>query len=285
MPLPKFLIGGSLQDVTRTTNNLISHVDNTAAYLLVSPTSTPRISQGNISLRGNATIRGAISANTILITGPLTANGANGTSGQVLTSNGNGLYWSTISVPDGDKGDITVSATGATWTIDNAVVTYAKIQNISAANKILGRSTAGAGSIEELNIGSGLSLSGGTLSATGGGGETSNTTGGSGAIQYYNGATFGASTNLIFLGTSIFIGNSTSNSTYGQQSLSLTDMTNSATLNTSTLVLTTGSITSSNATFTNTLTMNTALVEGSLDLNNFSGGRLVLPVGTDKWSG
>ena len=53
-------------------------------------------------------------------------------------------------VADGDKGDITVSGTGSTWTIDNTVVTYAKIQNVSTNNRILGRSTAGAGSIEEL---------------------------------------------------------------------------------------------------------------------------------------
>lgn len=37
--------------------------------------------------------------------------------------------------------------------------------------KLLGRSTAGSGAIEEITIGSGLSLSAGTLSATGGGGS------------------------------------------------------------------------------------------------------------------
>lgn len=54
-------------------------------------------------------------------------------------------------VSDGDKGDITVSGSGATWTIDSAAVTYAKIQNVSATDKLLGRSTAGAGSIEEIS--------------------------------------------------------------------------------------------------------------------------------------
>jgi len=53
-------------------------------------------------------------------------------------------------VADGDKGDITVSASGATWTIDADVVTYAKMQNVSATDKILGRATAGAGNVEEL---------------------------------------------------------------------------------------------------------------------------------------
>jgi len=42
-----------------------------------------------------------------------------------------------------------------------------------STGKLLGRSTAGSGAIEEISIGSGLSLSGGTLSTTGGGGGLS----------------------------------------------------------------------------------------------------------------
>lgn len=53
-------------------------------------------------------------------------------------------------VTDGDKGDITVTSTGTTWTIDNDAVTYAKMQNVSATDKLLGRSTAGAGDVEEI---------------------------------------------------------------------------------------------------------------------------------------
>lgn len=63
---------------------------------------------------------------------------------------------------DGDKGDITVSASGTTWTIDSDAVTYAKIQNVTS-NRLLGRSTAGAGDIEELQPGANLSISSGTL--------------------------------------------------------------------------------------------------------------------------
>lgn len=55
-------------------------------------------------------------------------------------------------VADGDKGDITVSGTGATWTIDNDVVSYAKMQNVSATARVLGRKTAGAGDPEEVSL-------------------------------------------------------------------------------------------------------------------------------------
>ena len=53
-------------------------------------------------------------------------------------------------ISDGDKGDITVSNSGATLTIDDDAVTYAKIQNVSATNRILGRDSSGAGVIEEI---------------------------------------------------------------------------------------------------------------------------------------
>lgn len=48
---------------------------------------------------------------------------------------------------DGDKGDITVS--GGVWTIDNDVVTFAKLQNVSANVVLVGIS---AGNAQELSV-------------------------------------------------------------------------------------------------------------------------------------
>lgn len=54
---------------------------------------------------------------------------------------------------DGDKGDITVTSPGGvtTLTIDNDVVTYAKMQNIATNQRVLGRTSGAGGNAEELS--------------------------------------------------------------------------------------------------------------------------------------
>jgi hypothetical protein len=52
---------------------------------------------------------------------------------------------------DGDKGDITVSGGGATWTIDNGAVTLAKMQD-RATQRVIGRNSAGSGVPEEVSL-------------------------------------------------------------------------------------------------------------------------------------
>ena len=57
----------------------------------------------------------------------------------------------------------------ATAEIDNDAVTYAKMQNVSAASRLLGRGSAGgAGDVEEITLGSGLTMTATSLSASGG---------------------------------------------------------------------------------------------------------------------
>ena len=65
---------------------------------------------------------------------------------------------------DGDKGDITVSASGATWTIDNDVISNAKLRN-SAALSVIGRSANSTGDPADIATTSG---SNGVLVESGG---------------------------------------------------------------------------------------------------------------------
>ena len=86
-------------------------------------------------------------------------------------SDGNVLYVGDVTSNATHTGDVT----GATsLTIANDAVTFAKMQNISAASRLIGRGSAGgAGDPEEIVLGSGLTMTGTTLSASGGiGGST-----------------------------------------------------------------------------------------------------------------
>jgi hypothetical protein len=75
--------------------------------------------------------------------------GSNGAStANFLRADGTWAAPSVGGIADDDYGDITIS--GGVWTIDAGAVSYSKIQNVSATDRVLGRQTAGAGSIEEI---------------------------------------------------------------------------------------------------------------------------------------
>ena len=120
----------------------------------------------------------------------------------------------------------TTIATNAVTTskIANTAVTFAKFQNINT-NRLLGRSSAGSGSVEEISIGSGLSLSGGTLSASGGGGS---------AVWKVQGGSTDATTNTqnIYHNANVWLGDgSGSSSSYRLQVSGTSYLTGSVTLN------------------------------------------------------
>ena len=60
-------------------------------------------------------------------------------------------------------GDVTAAAGGTATTIANDAVTYAKLQNVSATSRVLGRKTAGAGDAEELTFSEVLDFVGGAV--------------------------------------------------------------------------------------------------------------------------
>lgn len=84
-----------------------------------------------------------------------------------------GTYWALVAqkgadgvASDGDKGDITVSAGGAVWSVDSNAITYAKMQDVTAGSRLLGRGTSGSGDPQEIALGAGLTMAGTTLSAS-----------------------------------------------------------------------------------------------------------------------
>jgi hypothetical protein len=72
---------------------------------------------------------------------------------------------------------VTERSSGTVWQtmsdgVANDAITYAKMQNISAASKLLGRGDSGAGDPQEITLGTGLTMTGTTLAAAGGGGSS-----------------------------------------------------------------------------------------------------------------
>lgn len=65
-------------------------------------------------------------------------------------------------IPDGDKGDITVSSSGTVWTIDARSITAGKLFEVGAY-KILGRHTGTAGDAQEISLDTTLEFNSSTL--------------------------------------------------------------------------------------------------------------------------
>lgn len=95
----------------------------------------------------------------------------------LLTLHANGLRFATQAANLVLAGPTTGAAAAPTFRslvladLANDLVTYAKMQNVSAATRLLGRGSAGgAGDVEEITLGGNLSMTGTVLNAVGGGG-------------------------------------------------------------------------------------------------------------------
>ena len=99
----------------------------------------------------------------------LLGNGSGATANVAEVSLGSTLAFSTnVLLTQAMTGDVTTPINSFSTTIAANAVTLAKFQQISTGS-LLGRSTAATGNVEVITVGSGLTLSGGTLSATAGG--------------------------------------------------------------------------------------------------------------------
>ena len=113
---------------------------------------------------------GAMNTGSLLITASIV--GGNNASNQILFTKGNGSTFTlTVNTGSGGGGGGTVTSIATAGLISGGpITTTGTISTSMNTNRLVGRSTAGTGIMEEITVGSGLSLSGGTLSATGGGG-------------------------------------------------------------------------------------------------------------------
>jgi hypothetical protein len=171
-----FYLKGVVTDIGVSVNGaLVGGFDTTGLFAGLAGTLTGTL-KFNGATSGTVTVQSAAAAGTWTLTLPTTDGDAN----EFLQTNGSGVTtWAAIAVYTDEEaqdavgamidttlvyvdatplltraalaGDVTAPQGSNTTTIANDAVTYAKMQNVSATDKLLGRSTAGAGDVEEIS--------------------------------------------------------------------------------------------------------------------------------------
>jgi hypothetical protein len=140
-----------IQNVTAT-NRFLGRISAGAGTIeeLTGTQSTTLLDVFTTALKGLAPASGGGTTNFLRADGAwaIPPGGGGGTpggsSGQVQYNNAGAFGGFTLG------GDATLVTSTGVMTVANQAISYAKIQNVSATSRILGRVTAGAGSIEEL---------------------------------------------------------------------------------------------------------------------------------------
>ena len=196
-------------------SGLVKSTAGTISY--VSGTSSQFV-KGDGSLDSNSYLTSAVTS--VGATTPLASTGGNTPTLSIQQASGtqNGYLSSTDWTTFNSKGNGTVTSVGATSPITSSGGATPTISTSMNTNKLIGRSTAGTGVMEEISVGSGLTLSGGSLSAsvnssithaTASGtdtytatitGVTSYADGDAYLIRFTNGNTTGATLNINSLG-------------------------------------------------------------------------------------
>ncbi len=169
-----YLKGAGAEIGVSVNSALVGGFDATGLFAGLAGTLTGTL-KFNGATSGTVTVQSAAAAGTWTLTLPTT----DGNSGEFLQTNGSGVTtWAAVSVYTDEQaqdavgamidttlvyvdatplltraaltGDVTAPQGSNATTIANDAVTYAKMQNVSATDRLLGRSTAGAGDVEEI---------------------------------------------------------------------------------------------------------------------------------------
>lgn len=146
-------LGGSIARDTITGVSANGLLRRTGANTLTNDASTYLTGNQTITLSGDVTGSGATAITTtiaghVVTYAKLQSVNTNVVLGRATAASGDAEELTAL--PFGLTGDVTTAADSNATTIANDAVTYAKMQNVSATNRFLGRITAGAGDTEEL---------------------------------------------------------------------------------------------------------------------------------------